>query len=119
MANELSLSLGFNYTKGTSMASIAINKSGFVTVAGTAVESGIQAIGTVEEAVSLGDVTAPGYVFLLNTDATNYVEIGGTTGVYDIKLAAGQWACFPLDGTTLFAKAHTASCDLQKCILSA
>lgn len=119
MANELSLSIGFNYTKGTSMASVAINKSNFVTVAGTAVEAGIQNIATTEEAVTLGDVSAPGYVFLLNTDATNYVEVGGSTGVYDIKLKAGQWAVFPLDGTTLFAKSNTAACDLQKCVLSA
>lgn len=39
-----------------------------------------QAIGSSEEAINLGEVTAPGWAFFINRDATNYIELRVATG---------------------------------------
>ena len=38
-------------------------------------------------------------------DATNFVEVGSTTGVYDIKLLAGEFALYRHNSATVYAKA--------------
>lgn len=72
---------------------------------------GIQAIGTSEEALNVGDVSSVGLIVLINRDDTNYVEIG-LTGSYSIKLKPGQFAIFPPAGT-MTAAANTAEIDLE------
>jgi hypothetical protein len=52
-------------------------------------------------------------------DATNYVEIGTTTGQYSIKLPAGKDCWFYAAGNTIYARANTASVDIAYTILSA
>ncbi len=63
-----------------------------------------------EEAINFIDVT-PGYVLFVNTDATNFVQIG-LTGSYPVRLPAnGGMALFYVDtGKTLYALADTAAC---------
>jgi len=66
----------------------------------------VQSIGTSEEALVLGDVVTPGFIFVENLDVTNYVEIG-LTGSYTVKLKAREWAIFRLAGAP-YALANTA-----------
>lgn len=39
-----------------------------------------QNVGTSEEAINLGDVSSPGYVFFVNRDVTNYIDLKVATG---------------------------------------
>jgi hypothetical protein len=54
-----------------------------------------------------------GYCYVKNRDASNFVELGFATTVYNIKLLAGQSALFPLTPaqSALYLKADTAACD--------
>ena len=72
-----------------------------------------------EEVVVLpSDAAAPGYIILRNMDATYVIEVGVTTTVYNIKLEpARPVAIFPIDGTTLFAKADTGDCVLEVIVI--
>lgn len=90
-----------------------------ITVTGEVGYKDVQTIGTSEEAVVMpGDAAAPGYIILRNMDATNFIEIGVTSTVYNIKLTPGRpVAVFPIDGTTLFAIADTANCQLEKIVI--
>ena len=84
-------------------------------------QAGVQNIGTSYEAVTLGNVSTEGYVHLRNLDSTNYLEVGLDAGADltpVIRLNAGEVALFRLStSATLFAKANTASVDLDVCIL--
>ncbi|MFC1924291.1 hypothetical protein ACFLXA_02875 [Chloroflexota bacterium] len=87
-------------------------------VTGDCMTYGVQEIGTSEEEVTQGaDLGTPGYVIAKNLDDTNYVEIGSTTGVYDIKLKAGEIALWRHNSATIYAIANTAACDLEHIII--
>lgn len=77
-------------------------------------------VGTTEETISFGDI-APGLIVLENTDATNFVEWGFSTGVRPGRLYprtgdATSKACRTeiqvASGTTIYIKADTASCKV-------
>lgn len=78
-----------------------------------------QTIGTSEEEIAIAaDITGgsdPGYCLIYNADATNYVQVGVSTGAYFARLKAGQSAVVPLDSavTSLFLKANAAACDVE------
>lgn len=116
MANELALTGTVRYQK--SGVDELFNYSQAVDVSGSALSRQVLFIGTAEEQVSMGDVTSPGYVVAFNLDSTNYVQLGATTGDYCIRLKAGQRAIFPLEGTTLFAKANVAQCSVLFIVFS-
>lgn len=116
MANELALSGNVRYQKGG--VDELLNFTQSVDVSGSALSRQVLFIGTAEEAVSMGDVTSPGYIVAFNLDTTNYVQLGAETEEYCIRLKPGQRAIFPLEGTTLFAKANTAQCSVLFLIFS-
>lgn len=117
MANELALTLRFVYTNAGVSLSRALTDT--VTVSGTATAHDVQNIGTTEETLALGEVTPTGYALFLNLDGTNYVELGKATGVYSVKLKAGEFALLRLDSwSTIYAKANTAAVDLEYVLLS-
>lgn len=74
-------------------------------------------VGTSEESVdpSTLDISTNGYCYLINLDATNYVEWGTTSTDYCGKLEAADYAGpFQLNaGKTLYLKANTAACEVQ------
>lgn len=113
MANEITVSLSAQYTNGVDTETI--NRSGS-TISVTTVPraAGTALVGTSEEAIPLGDVSATGVAFFQNMDTTNPVDIYRTTGDSAplIRLRAGQWAWVPIQGSTVFAKATTAACNL-------
>ena len=116
MANELSITVSMLFNKAGSTVSRSESKS--VTVTGDAFTHQVQEIGTSEETVAQGaDVGTPGYMFVKNLDSTNYIEIGVTTGVYTVKLLAGEFALFRCAGATIYAIAYTGACDLEYALI--
>lgn len=112
MANELKIIVSLDFSKGGAKADRA--ESIRVDVTGDAFTHEVQAVGTSEEELAQGaDLGTPGYIFIKNLDDTNYVEVGSTTGVYDIKLKAGEIAVYRHNGTTIYAKANTAACLVE------
>jgi len=116
MANELSLIVNLSFSKGGAKVTKQVSKQ--ITVTGDAFTHGVQAIGTTEEEIAQGaDLGTPGYMLIINLDDTNYVEIGSTTGVYDIKLKAGEFALYRHNSATVYAKANTAACNVEYCLI--
>ena len=116
MANELKLNVSINFSKGN--AKVARQESVQVTITGDAFTHSVQSIGTSEEEITQGaDPGTPGYMFIKNCDSTNYVEVGSTTGVYDIKLKAREIALYRHNSATVYAKANTAACLVEYCLV--
>lgn len=114
MANEITAALRLKYVKNG--VSDQRTLSATVTVSGNNANGGIQTIGTTEEVIALGDVATPGYCRVLNTDATNYVEIGvKPSGTFYpcIKLKPAEVAVFRFGTTTPYAKANTGSVRIE------
>jgi len=116
MANELRLRTSLTYTKGS--VTLSQNPDIQIDVSGVPRQAAVVSVGTSEEAVAMGDVVTPGVILVKNLDATNFVQLGATTGVYTIRVKAGEVFPFRLDGTTLFAIADTAACDCEFIIFS-
>lgn len=100
MANELTLSGSFNFSKnGATVAPAAATRVQF-TITGDAAITNIQSIGTSNETLQLGDVSAPRFVFLRNLSTTATISIGHTSGTYPILLPARGIAIIPWNGAT-------------------
>jgi hypothetical protein len=72
-----------------------------------------KSFGTSESTISLSNLTTPACFFFQNLDATNYIEVGLSTGVYSWKLIANDIPAqgrLPAGVTTLYVKANTAAC---------
>lgn len=114
MANEIYESISFTARKNG--AEISIASSNQVTMTGDDLVSITQVIGTTAELISFGDITgAPGEVVIKNLDATNYIEIGGDSGltVFKTNLLPGRFTVFQPSSATLYAKANTADVRVQ------
>lgn len=112
MADELTLVVALTFSKGG--AENQRSESIQVDVTGDSFTHEIQEVGTTEEELAQGaDLGTPGYLFVKNLDDTNYVEIGSTTGVYDIKLKTGEIALYRHNSGTIYAKANTAACKVE------
>jgi hypothetical protein len=115
MADELSLTGRFYYSKSGSIVERNTGAT-LVTISGTEVKSGIESVGTSNETITIP--ASPGYVFVKNLDSTNFIQLGPDSTNYFLKLLAGQWAIFPINGTALNAKANTAACNLEYIVVS-
>ena len=112
MANELSIAIKLNFSKGG--AEVKRAESISVTVTGDAFTHDVQQIGTTEEAIAQGaELGTPGYIFIKNLDSTNYLEVGSTTGVYDIKLQAGEICLYRHNSATIYGKANTSAVNIE------
>ena len=77
---------------------------------------GKQAIGTSEEAITLGEVTSPGWAIFINRDETNFINLKvATGGAIFAKLKAGEFAILRLGSGAQapYAIADTAACQLE------
>ena len=112
MANEISVNITLTVSKNGTTVVGTCSKS--ITMAGNAFLGDVQAIGITYEAISFVD-TVPGYVFLKNNDATNFIEVAlDNAGSNKIaKLLPGQGMAWPTSSATLYAKADTAPCNMQ------
>lgn len=116
MSDELRIRVIFSFSKSGAKVSRSENIS--VDVTGDAFTHEVQSVGTTEEALAQGaDLGTPGYILIKNLDATNYVEVGSTTGVYDIKLLAGEIALYRHNSATIYAKANTAACLVEYALI--
>ena len=114
MADIINNSLTFNADKNG--AKIEFANSFKLVQAGDEFLSTTQVIGTSAETLNLGDITgAPGAVVIKNLDATNFVEIGGDSGltVFKLKILPGQHAAFQPTSATIYAEADTADVRIQ------
>lgn len=113
MANEITVAVSITCTKNG--ATVTGTASNTITMAGEQFISNVQAVGTSNEALVVGDVSTVGWVFCKNLDATNYVEVSLDNAQADIiaTLLPGEAALFKPGTTTLYAKANTAGCNLQ------
>ena len=108
MSNELRIGITLNFSKSNAEIQKAFTDQ--ITVTGDSYTAAVQSVGTSEEEITQhADVGTPGYVMVINRDSTNYVEIGSTTGVYDIKLLAGEGAIWHHNSATIYAKANTGA----------
>lgn len=110
MGDEIRISATLRYAKNQESSSITTAFTADQT--GSAFESGLQTVGTSEEALVKGDIGTIGYVGVRNTDATNFVELGAVTAEYSVKLAPGEGCVMPWKRTNIYAKADTASCKV-------
>lgn len=121
MSNELELRILFNFKKGNLDIPFSYYKN--ITVSGEAGHLGSQEIGVSEEQITVPtDVGTVGYVLFLydGTDSEDYVEIGSTAGVYDIKLTlARPIAVMPWNSSAIYAKATNAAVSIVWIILEA
>lgn len=115
MANEISLTAGLSVNKsGQSISGIlnglAITQSGAQNI------GNVQNIGTSSEALSIGDVSTIGYLYIKNLDATNFVTIDlnnpavASSGYATLK--AGEAMVIPTRRTQHYAIADTGACDV-------
>lgn len=81
---------------GAGLSPISIGFAPSIYQAGDAYQSGVQSIGTTEEAFELGDVSAAGLSCFLNIGADT-VEIGVDDDGFipSITLAPGEWCVAP------------------------
>jgi len=114
----LTLSMSFSYTKGGTSHSLSLTNQE-IDVSGTNSIHHRQTIGTSEEALQLGEVTAGGYMIIVNRDATNFVEIRPNTAVADLcKLKAGEGTILRLAADAVpYAIADTANCEVEYIIV--
>ena len=118
MANELGVTVSLNFLKMG--AKLNVSASDSFNVTGDSFVNGVHEVGTSEEElVQLADLGTPGWCYVKNLDETNYVQIGTVTSEYCIRLLAGEFCLFRMDGTSLFAKANTAVCLVQYAIIEA
>ena len=95
------------------------------TQTGTALDHRRISIATSEVEVTLAsDITGgegPGWAWIKNHGATNYVQIGFATTVYSIRLAVNESILLKLDPgvTSLFLKANTAAVDVELLVYEA
>ena len=114
MANEIYTSISYKARKNG--ADISISSAHNVTMTGDDMINTTQVIGTTAELVGFGEITgAPGEVVIKNLDATNFIELGGDSGltVFKTKLLPGRSTIFQPSSATLYAKADTASVRIQ------
>jgi hypothetical protein len=113
MSNAITLSISAsNALSGGGAITGASGNS--ITQVGTNNIGNVQNIGTTTEALTFGDVTTIGYLFVKNLDATNYVEFDLNTPVSTTafaKLLPGEAMLIPTRQTTIYGKANTAACD--------
>lgn len=111
MADEISVTMGLRVVKDNFSFAPGTKTVRFDQTTAGGGNPGTVDIGTSEETIAFGDIT-PGWCQMTNLDATNYVEVGFSTGVYGIRLLPDKGgALFYVNtGTTVYAKADTATC---------
>ncbi len=118
MSGEMVVGFGLRYSKSGATFSVP-NRQSSIDITSQLMTSLVQNIGTSHEALTLGDLSTsigPGY--LLNTDATNIVQIGAVVSasfVMMFEIPPGMFAFIPrVNGATVwYAKALVAACNLQ------
>jgi len=110
MSDELKLSISIGGTLSNNVRVPPTSYHATIDVAGDVAMKCQQSVATSEVELTQGtSLGTPGYIMIKNLDTSNYVEVGSTTGVYDIKLLAGDIAVWRHNSATIYAKANTAA----------
>ena len=116
MANEVTASGLLAYSDSDRTTDFIDVVAKQATVASKKILKGKFSAATTETAVPLAPVTAPGWVFIKNLDATNFVNLKtGTGGVVFAKLLPGEFALLRLGSgaQSPYAQADTAACSME------
>lgn len=95
---------------------VAGSDSYTVTTSGNSAWEQKGSVGTTEEEWTIStEVGDAGVCVIRNLDATNYVQIGFATTVYNLRVKAGESQVVRLEPTTasIFLKANTNPCVVQ------
>lgn len=115
MANEISFSASLSSTK----TGLTVAGSGSLNATQTAAAmlAAVQTVGTSSEAISLGDITDLGYLFVKNQDLTNFVYLSlvspPTASNSFCKLLPGEFVMVPCKQELVYGLADTTACDCQ------
>lgn len=119
MANEITSNMTLKVVNGITVTSTLNNSS--ITQATAGAVQRRQSIPTSDTVITLTGVTTPGWCTIKNTDATNYVEVGPTSGgaiVKCMQIKAGEQAQFRIAGSVVLrAIANTGACIIEVTIL--
>lgn len=121
MANEITINASLAYEDSEDADVLLDIVDKLATVSVKRYVKGKQNIGTSEEAISLGDLSAAGYAFFRNRDETNYIELKvATSGAIFAKLLPGEVALLRLGSGAQapYAVANTAACQLEYLIVN-
>lgn len=116
MADEITLTASLAYADSES-ADVLLEKCNVSATAATKKFTHVKHnVGTTEEAMILGEVTALGYCCIVNRDATNFIEVRAASGGTKIvKVPAGKAAVFHFGSgvTAPYLIADTAACQVE------
>ena len=109
MADEITITASLAFTKGGVGSTLADAGLTF-DVSGTDYMQGSQQVPiTTAVALNIGGLTALGYLYIKNTDSTNFMTIEGVQNdTPTVKLKAGEVAMFRLNGNAPFVVSDTA-----------
>lgn len=116
MANEITLAATLSYEDSEDSSELLTLTDILASVASKKYIKHKQNIGITEEAITLGEVTAPGWALFINRDETNFIELRvATSGAKFAKLLPGEFALLRLGSgaTAPFAIADTAACQME------
>lgn len=121
MANELSVINYVTFAKsGLPSKTLGDTTAFTITVSGSFVFENIQTVGTSEEALEKTGISALGWCYMKNLDATNFIKVrSGTGGTDMLKIKPGEAIAFRwMTGLTPYVIADTAACRLHYCIFN-
>lgn len=115
MANEVTVTGSLSVTEAGITKTVAKTAAQYdLATTPTKFQEHIQDVGTSEEALDMGDITAPGWFYLENLDATNFVQVYAATAETSFaKLLPGEFIMGKLEATAPVVKADTASCKVR------
>src|SRR5262245_39528091 len=117
MASGVTMSGSLSYeTTDTTDPVVTLVNDLFATISGFKYLKSVQLIGISGEAITLGEVTTPGWAMFINRDSTNFIELRvATGGAKFAKLKPGEFALLRLGSGAQapYALADTASCLLE------
>jgi hypothetical protein len=115
MANEITVSVRLRVVNASGVVYFdrSLSNKQFDQTAIGGPTPGYLTIGTSEESQTFDELTTEGWLIMENMDTTNYVQWGGSTGVYTGRMGPGEPAIFNCEpGLTLYMKANTAACKV-------
>lgn len=122
MANEITVTGSLAYEDSENSDESLSPADFLLTVANKKYVKHKQNVGTAEEAVDLGELSALGYALFINRDTTNFIEL--RTGTGSTKFAKlkpnGGFAIFHFGTgvTAPYAIADTAACQMEYFIIN-
>jgi len=117
MAQEIKITTTLRYAKSPASASLSTTFASNQT--GDKYEAGVASIATTETVLHKGDIGTIGYMSVRNNDTVNSVQLGGSTGVYSVKLLPGEGTTGPWQHANVYALANTAAVEVEFLLIEA